>query len=91
MNDNMGEIISKLQARRNAIDKAVEALREVSTDEITSSASQGPQEAATPQQPTPISSGMSAEGRRRLSLAMKKRWKLAKAAKSTVLVKKAGA
>jgi hypothetical protein len=65
------EIVKELKAERNRLDKAIVALdgandtaATVATDEPTSNGIQAPRKRH----------GMSAEGRKRLSMLMKKRW-----------------
>lgn len=77
MTDSLNKIIQQLERQKTAIERALTALREVEGIEAAgpASSSSGPAERK---------GGMTPEGRKRLSAALKKRWAAAKkAAKAT--------
>lgn len=77
MTNGLNEVIEQLEQQKTAIDRALAALREVGGGTSTAAPSVGrPGKAAR-------KGGMTPEGRRRLSEALKKRW-AAKRAGSTV-------
>jgi hypothetical protein len=66
--NEIANIISRLETQKDAIDRALDALRDFAeTGSITPTKSRG--KAARPRR-----GGMTPEGRRRLALAMKRRW-----------------
>jgi hypothetical protein len=93
--DALNEIIARLEKQKEAIDKALGALREI--DEAAA-----PAPAPAPVAPAKRSytrravaekkesGGISAEGRKKLADAMKKRWAAKRAAPAAKAVKKAG-
>jgi hypothetical protein len=78
--NGFSEIISRLEVQKRAIDKALEALRGL--DGVNGN------EPATGVEPpasgyTPRKGGMTREGKKRLSAALRKRWAAKKAAQGT--------
>ena len=73
--DALNDIISRLESQKQAIEKALSALREVGG---TASAAT-PAKRAYTRRAVKKSGGISAEGRKRLADAMKKRWALKRA------------
>jgi hypothetical protein len=80
MTNGLNEVIQKLEQQRTAIERALSALREVGGVEGNTGTSTGRAGAAKRK------GGMTPEGRRRLSEALKKRW-AAKRAGSQVRAK----
>jgi hypothetical protein len=72
--DALNDIISRLESQKQAIEKALSALREVG-----GGASTAPAKRAYTRRGAKKTGGISAEGRRRLAEAMKKRWALKRA------------
>ena len=79
MTDGLKGIIAQLELQQKAIDKALAALRGVDGSEPT-----GKTEASIA--PATRKSGMTPEGRKRLSAALRKRWALKKKAAQAVAV-----
>jgi hypothetical protein len=69
MTNGLDEIIQKLEQQRTAIDRALDALREVEGPASGNAASSSPAAAKATRK-----GGMTPEGRRRLSEALKARW-----------------
>lgn len=74
-------IISDLERQRNAIDRAIAALREITPSAAPAKRAAGP--------PAPAKRQMSPEGRQRIVDALKKRWAAKRAAESGSAAKKA--
>jgi hypothetical protein len=72
--DALNDIISRLENQKQAIEKALSALREVG-----GAPSAAPAKRAYKHRAVKKSGGISAEGRKRLAEAMKKRWALKRA------------
>jgi hypothetical protein len=87
--DALNEIIARLEKQKEAIDKALGALREI--DEAAP-APVAPAKRSYTRRATKKkkSGGISAEGRKRLADAMKKRWAAKRAGPAVKAVKKAG-
>jgi hypothetical protein len=87
--DALNEIIARLEKQKEAIDKALDALRE--TDEAPP-APVAPAKRSYTRRATKKknSGGISAEGRKRLADAMKKRWAAKRAGPTPKAAKKAG-
>lgn len=81
MTNGLNEVIEKLEQQREAIERALNALRDVGGSAPLASAGRRPGPARK--------GGMTPEGRRRLSEALKKRW-AAKRAASAVRSKSTG-
>jgi hypothetical protein len=94
--DAFNEIISRLEKQKEAIDKALEALRQVDAGTETPAPVAIVSEAAPAKRSyvrraaKKKSGGISAEGRKRLADAMKKRWAAKRAGPAVKAVKKAG-
>ena len=74
MTDGLSGIITQLERQRTAIEHALEALRNVDGTEANGT------QAAAPGSAPKRKGGMTPAGRRRLSLALKKRWAAKRAA-----------
>src|SRR5918911_186901 len=74
---DLSSVISALEQQRSAIDRALEALRAVSS---TGGDGAGTHSARANEQPAPKKRRMSAEGRRRIAEAARKRWAAVKKA-----------
>jgi hypothetical protein len=83
MTDSLKDIIKKLEHQRTAIDKALMALHQIDgtgvESELAASTASVPAAARATRK-----GGMTAEGRRRLSEALKKRWAAKRAASGHV-------
>jgi hypothetical protein len=81
MTNSVNEVIKKLEQQRAGIDRALAALRDLEAPgEVTaSSAASAPSPAPARGRPAKRKGGMTAEGRRRLSEALRARWAAKKA------------
>ena len=91
--DAFNEIIARLEKQKEAIDKALAALREIDEAAAPAPAPVAPAKRTYTRRAVAKkqkSGGISAEGRKKLADAMKKRWAAKRAAPAAKAVKKAG-
>ena len=89
MTNSLTEIMSKLEQQKGAIERALSALRDV---DGSSMVSEVPVASTKPAAKTRAKrkGGMTAEGRKRLSEALKQRWAAKRASAAAATVKKRG-
>jgi hypothetical protein len=87
MTNSLNEVIKNLERQRAAIERALQALREVEGQNPEASPAEAPAPpASTSPRNTERKSGMTPEGRKRLSEALKARWAAKKTDSSASVV-----
>jgi hypothetical protein len=88
MTNSLTEIMSKLEQQKGAIERALSALRDVDGSSMVSEVPVASKPAAKTR--AKRKGGMTAEGRKRLSEALKQRWAAKRASAAAATVKKRG-